>query len=457
MAFSIGKSISQRFIFGLAIVIISTLVVFFIAFISYNARSAEKELNKQADHILSFSKKSLASAMWQYNQEYVKDYIDSLFLYDDIVFAESTIESQVIKTKTRTGYQQPELKQNFNSDDFIIRKSRVEYNQDEVGSIIFVMSKDSIAKEVLRNSLAVVLLLLFLSVIISVTMIVLFRKHVMVPLVNLDNSAKKIADGALDTFIDTSSLDELGQLAKTFSQMMQNIRTITASRDELNSEITERKRAEKIIKENLKEKEVLLKEVHHRVKNNLQLIQSLLRLQINTVNSDALKKPLVESTNRIKAMSLIHETLYRSDNMGNLDADDYFKSIIRHLLKIYQRNDFDVEIDIEVHPIDLEMDSCVSCGLILNELVSNALKHAFNQSTGGKLSIRFTEKTPNQAVLTIMDDGCGLPPELIIEESDSLGLKIVNLIVIGQLEGTLTVNQNQGTRIDIHFPLHNNT
>ena len=185
----------------------------------------------------------------------------------------------------------------------------------------------------------------------------------------------------------------------------------------------------------------------------MQLIQSLLRLQSNDVINAEHKKPLIDSTNRIKSMSLIHEILYRSDDMSHLDTEAYFKSIVQHLLKIYQQLTVKIDIDFQVDPVDMDMDRCVSCGLIINELVSNALKYAFKDAINGKISICLTKTSLNQIVLSVMDDGCGIPSNLKIEESESLGLKIVNLLAIGQLKGKLTIDSKTGTRFDIQFPL----
>lgn len=447
------SSISQRFILWQGVIVALILVVFFVIFIGFNARLTEKTLNEQADHILAFSKKSLVTAMWQYNHEYVADYVDSLLLYRDMLYVTISIESQMAEEKYRAGFSHIDFTDEDVSDEFIVRESSVVYHGEKIGHILFAMGKTQIAQQMLRNSLAAAFLLLFVAALISITVVVLFRNNVLQPLVRLENTARKIAGGDLETPIDTSSNDEIGQLAGTLNLMMQNIRSITASRDELNTEVAERKRAEITIQQNLKEKEVLLKEIHHRVKNNLQLIQSLLNLQAETIKSEDAKRPFIESTNRIKSMALIHETLYRADDMGHLDAAVYFDKIVQHLVKIYHSSDLIVEVDVDVQSFDLEMDYCVSCGLILTELVSNAFKYAFKDQSTGKLSVQFVKKNPSEAVLTVMDNGSGFPEDFNIEETDSLGLRIVKLITVGQLEGELHLNQARNTRIDIRFPL----
>ena len=238
------KSISQRFIIWMAVVITSIFVLFFVTFIRYDTFLNEKELKNKADHILSFSKQNLASAMWQYNNKYIIDYIDSLLLYKDVIFAQGIIESKVINTKIRGGYEHIDFSGITDSKEFIIRTCEITYEKNLVGKIIFAMSKKQIQKNSYKNSLAVVLLFAFISTITSIAIIILFRKNILKPVLDLNDSANKIADGDLNVTIDTSSDDEIGQLAKSFSDMMNSIRMITASRDELNNEIVERKKVE---------------------------------------------------------------------------------------------------------------------------------------------------------------------------------------------------------------------
>lgn len=241
------KSINHKLILWFAIIIASTLLVFFIVFIRYNARSTEVELNNQADHVLSFSMKSLARAMWQYNHEYVKDYVDSLFLYKDIVFVQAIAGNQIVQTKARDRYKDIDFIESTDLEKFIVRKSNIVYENATVGRIVFIISKNRVKQQVLRSSLAASSLLLFIVTIISLSMYYLSRKYILNPLTNLEDSARHIANGNIDASIDTASDDEIGHLAKTFSLMMQKIKAITASRDELNDEILERKRAEKAL------------------------------------------------------------------------------------------------------------------------------------------------------------------------------------------------------------------
>ena len=216
---------------------------------------------------------------------------------------------------------------------------------------------------------------------------------------------------------------------------------------------TRQRKAEEQIKSSLEEKEVLLKEIHHRVKNNMQIIQSLLNLQINEIKEEKIRQPLIDSNNRIKSMSLIHETLYKSPNIGKLNAKSYFNEIVQYLGKLYFRSDRTITFDLKVASLTMDMDQNISCGLIINELVSNALKHAFNAKPKGNISIALERPHENKAVLIIKDDGCGFKTEKKIENFNSFGMKIVRIVTKGQLKGNIKINNDEGAVIEINFPL----
>jgi len=720
----------------------------------------EKDLQNQMDKLTTFSKESLSIALWQYNFDYVKEYIESLFLYEDVVFVSILVKDKEIGKKVR-----PEVKDitfsGFNtSSNFISTETIIEYKDITVGVLQLVLSRARIQNLVIYTSSLSVLILLLVNLAVFGTNYLMSNWYLFKPLSKLEGSVKAISEGELDAGIDVSSQDEIGQLARSFEQMMINLKKITASRDELNHEIikrkqtekrieglnrlkerllgsypltdklkwitdgvvhilnadfariwltgkgdrcdcgcrhaqmndgpdvchdknkclhlmassgrykqldgthgrvpfgcykigliasdlaygfitndvtndprfhnhdwarelnlvsfagyrlvsatgetigvlalfsqnrlspeedtllqtiatsaseviqmcksqeqltesekkyrnlfenaqigmfksrinngkivesnykmarifgydspeeciadyiaydhylypeqgkeiaellrqqgeisnfevqiklnndsviwiqfsgrlsedkeyfegvaadvTEQKRAEDQIKASLKEKEVLFKEIHHRVKNNMQIIQSLLSLQSNEIKESENKKPLIDSNNRIKSMALIHEILYQSDDMAVLDIKDYFNKIVQHLFKIYQEPGFNVTFSIDVKPIKLGMDLSIACGLIINELVSNALKYAFAAASKRSLVISLKAVNDNEALLMIRDNGQGLPDDLDVMTSNTLGLKIVKILVTGQLKGIMRARNDNGALFEIHFPL----
>ncbi|MCG8636083.1 MAG: PAS domain S-box protein, partial [Desulfobacterales bacterium] len=218
-------------------------------------------------------------------------------------------------------------------------------------------------------------------------------------------------------------------------------------------DITEQEAAREKLLASVAEKEVLLKEIHHRVKNNMQIIQSLLNLQTGKTDNTLLKTALQDAIQRIKSMALIHETLYQSDDLALLDLDIYFQSIITYLATIYRTPDTRVEIRTDIQPLKLDIDRSISCGLILNELVSNAFKYAFQHTDQGRISIKFKARQNGTAQLMVSDNGCGLPAET--KPEGSLGLDLVTMLARDQLEGELTVSRGANLGFTIEFPLSN--
>jgi PAS domain S-box-containing protein len=218
----------------------------------------------------------------------------------------------------------------------------------------------------------------------------------------------------------------------------------------LASDITERKEYEKSMRQSLKEKEVLLKEIHHRVKNNLQIISSMLNLQSGYVNDESTLNVLRESQERINSMSLIHETIYRNSDFSAIDFTEYIKAIAGNLVQSYRNPNTHVELVMEMDNVLIGLDQSIPCGLIVNELVSNAMKYAFIGKKKGKLCIQVKEKKGDKIELVIKDDGVGLPSTLDAKRSGSLGLTLVNALT-EQLDGTLNTKSSKGTAHTLTF------
>jgi PAS domain S-box-containing protein len=222
----------------------------------------------------------------------------------------------------------------------------------------------------------------------------------------------------------------------------------------ISRDITERILSAEKVQSSLEEKELLLKEIHHRVKNNLQVISSLLNLQSSAIKDPKILAVLKESQDRVRSMALIHENLYRSSDISHLDVADYIKTLVSGLKRGYVNDRQDVKLDLQIEQIPLDIDLAVPCGLIINELVSNALKHAFPDGRPDpKIRIEFKMLDQKNVHLSIEDNGVGLPEHFEFNTVDSLGLKLIRILVRDQLEGNIAFSLKQGTRIDINFPL----
>ena len=216
-------------------------------------------------------------------------------------------------------------------------------------------------------------------------------------------------------------------------------------------DITERKQAEEQIKQNLKEKEILLSEIHHRVKNNMQVISSLLKLQSAKIEDKKYVEMFKESENRIRSMSLIHEKLYQSGDFANVDFNGYVKSIANDLIRSYAVTPDKIKLNTKIEDVSLGLDNAIPCGLIVNEIISNSLKYAFPKDREGEINIVLREINSHEIEFTVSDDGIGIPAEMDIRETESLGLQLVQLLAENQLDGKIEVDRDGGTAFRIRF------
>lgn len=215
-------------------------------------------------------------------------------------------------------------------------------------------------------------------------------------------------------------------------------------------DVTERKNALELIKTSLHEKEVLLKEIHHRVKNNMQVITSLLSLQSRSIGDGQALAVFQDSQNRVKSMALIHETLYQSKDLSRINFAEYLQKLVAHVSRSYRLRPDAVRISVKVNDISLPIDTAVPCGLIINELASNSLKYAFPGDKKGEIKITF-DRTDTHFVLCVADTGIGLPPDFDPEKGRSLGMKLVRMLTT-QLGGEIECRNGVGTTFEIKFP-----
>jgi PAS domain S-box-containing protein len=215
-------------------------------------------------------------------------------------------------------------------------------------------------------------------------------------------------------------------------------------------DITERVRAEKQLEASLQEKEVLLKEIHHRVKNNLQVISSLLYLQSKSIEGQEALEMFQESQDRVRSMALVHERLYQSPDLARIDFAEYVRNLASYLFRSYGVHSNLIQLRINVDDVSLGIDMAVPCGLILNELVSNSLKHAFPNGREGEIRIELCSGDDNELALVVSDNGVGFPKDLDFRGMESLGLQLVNTLV-DQLGGTIELDRSDGTAFEIVF------
>jgi len=223
------------------------------------------------------------------------------------------------------------------------------------------------------------------------------------------------------------------------------VSVIHVSRD-----ITERKKSEKLIQDSLHEKETLLREIHHRIKNNMQIISSLLMLQSENIIDQKYLDIFNDSNNRILSMALIHEKLYQSENLAQINIHEYINDLASNLMGSYGTKG-NAELEINVDNIPLNIDYAIPCGLILNELITNSLKYAFPKDGHGKIKIVFQKMDGNMIHFSVSDDGIGIPGDMDIRNTKSLGLHLIYTLAENQLHGEIILNRKRGTEFQINF------
>jgi PAS domain S-box-containing protein len=232
---------------------------------------------------------------------------------------------------------------------------------------------------------------------------------------------------------------------------------LEAAKEQLERRVAERTAALQVVntrlEASLQEKEVLLKEIHHRVKNNLQVVLSLLSMQSATVQNPAIHDFVQESERRIQAMALVHETLYRGSNLAELSLAAYVEALGQQLARSYGVDPGRIIVQSQVEGVVLPLDTAMPCGLILSELLSNCLKHAFPGGAVGDVTVTLTHAAAH-LTLRVSDSGCGFPEHLDFRHTESLGLQLVCALT-EQLEGTIALERDGGTTFTVTFPLPN--
>jgi len=264
----------------------------------------------------------------------------------------------------------------------------------------------------------------------------------------MDNFRKRQADpSAAPTHYESKFIARDG----TIRNIMITVDAIPGTDEYVSSilDITDLRNTEQSLKKSLEEKEMLLKEIHHRVKNNLMVISSLLNLQSKSIKDQEVLDIFRESQNRAKSMALIHQRLYQSSDLKHMNFGDYLRTLVKDLFRTYAAGSGQVGLKMDVDDVMLDIDTTVPMGLIVNELVCNGLKHAFPQGRSGSMGVHF-HKSGEDYVLRVVDDGVGFPEDLDFRKTKSLGLQIVNDLT-DQIRGTVELVRGGGTEFKITF------
>jgi two-component sensor histidine kinase/CheY-like chemotaxis protein len=273
-----------------------------------------------------------------------------------------------------------------------------------------------------------------------------------------DYVTKPVQDMAVLEHAVTKALEraELLRRKETYSEELERevarrTAELRQTNERLAEEVAERQLAEERIRSSLQEKEVLLKEIHHRVKNNLQIISSLLYLQSQQIGEERTRELFMESRGRVRSMALVHEKLYQSEDLARINYRDYLSSFTRSIMQAYPQRQRTVRLDLHLDDICLPVDLAIPCSLIINELMTNALKYAFDGNAPGTLTLAL-RREGDAVELEVRDDGKGFPEGFDINNTETLGMQLV-VNLVNQIRGELDTALSGGARFTIRFTL----
>ncbi|MCV6607969.1 MAG: HAMP domain-containing protein [Campylobacterales bacterium] len=295
-------------------------------------------------------------------------------------------------------------------------------------------SSGSVMKKVLPIAIIVLALAIFSSYLIF--------KNFFRDINTLAETAKKVKSGKISVRSKVRGSDDIGILGSTFDSMLNRLESNIQNLDKKVAIRTEE------LTSSLKEKEILLKEIHHRVKNNLSMTINFIKLQKYKVEDSNTKEVLSDIENRVYTMELLHRKLYENRDLGNVDFKSYIEDLLGSIVENY-KNYKDVLVQLNIDEIFMDIDYSMPCGLVINEIVTNSFKYAFNKDEG-VLKVDFT-KRGNKCILKINDNGVGLPKDFKIEKSSSLGLRFIHSIVTSQLNGSVCYKYCDGACFTIEF------
>lgn len=325
--------------------------------------------------------------------------------------------------------------------NYIIHSQPVfsDYKGTAIGGILALHDVTSILRE---KEASIVRILVYFGALLLISFLVLYYSFGQL-IGNLEQYRNR-QDELIEKLFE--EIDERKQAEEALQQHKKGLEELVKERTD---ELTQ---ANEQLTTSLHEKEVLLKEIHHRVKNNMQVVSSLLKLQARKVEDKEAFQILQDSQNRIRTMALIHENIYRSEDLAKIKFYGYIMDLTTGLFELYKPSTSHISLHVDTSDDSmLDIDTAIPCGLIINELVTNALKYGFPEGKSGEIRILFTQTGEDELTLTVSDNGVGLPEDIDFRKTDSLGLHLVTMLAEDQLDGKIILDRTTGPEFQIRF------
>lgn len=427
------KSYSIVNSFSVIMTLMITLVSFgiFSVFTIYQINKSLKDLNLKANKSISDLSKIIDQPLWNVEN-------NTLIIIGDAFVQDKYIcKLEIFNNNNKTIYQY--IKNNVNED--IKKEEKVIHSGQEIGKVILNYSYNSLFIDYLPQSIAIILINIILVLLVIVISNILTKKLFIKPLSEISKAISKYEHGNYLVEIDNIEVVEFKELVTLLSKMSQKIL----------SQIDELQLINKNYEKQSLEKDTLLKEIHHRVKNNMQIVISLIHLQLKKINDKHDVEMINDLANRIQSMSLVHQLLYESNDFSSINFNQYIKFLTDNIIinspcnkRIMIKNDFD--------DVRLTIEKAIPCGLIINEIITNSIKHAFQDSSdkSPEISISIKNKENNIIFMIIQDNGIGISSDIDTLNNTSMGLTLINNLT-KQINGDVKFQNDNGTKILLSF------
>ncbi|MBN2227444.1 MAG: HAMP domain-containing protein [candidate division Zixibacteria bacterium] len=463
-----NMSIKHKLIALILVVTGIVLLLTSIAFVSFDRINYKHEIVRFIDNIAGVIAINSSAAITFNNPTDAQEILASLatlpFIITTTVYTnDGSVLASYVKDDSLSSYQPPPI----GDTGLVMHRNSltyaryIDFDGENIGMVRIEASLYGL-QDRLNRYVGIVAVFALTALVIAFGMATRLQRVISEPILHLTRLARTVTEKEDYTVrAEKTGNDETGYLIDSFNDMLANIQyrddalqkahdKLTEWTQQLQVELVERKRVEDRITKSLREKEVLLKEIHHRVKNNLQVISSLLNLQSRCILDPKALEMFTESQHRVRSMALIHEKLYQSQDLSLIDFSEYTRNLTTYLTRSYAVDSGRINLHVDVKDIYLGIDTAVPCGLILNELVSNSLKHAFATGEKGEIAIKLRHKENGTMQLTVSDNGRGMPENLDFHNTESLGMQLVTTLT-SQLKGTIVLDRSGGTTFRLTF------